>query len=413
MKKAIHYRMIEGKSLGYGALLASLGAIIAIALGATYYMEHNGHWVTGMTNKVIWGTPHVFAVFLIVAASGALNVASIASAFNRAAYKPLARLSALLAIALLVGGLAVLVLDLGRPDRLIVAMTYYNFKSIFAWNIYLYTGFMAIVGIYIWVMMDHTVGRFYKAAGIAAFIWRLALTTGTGSIFGFLVARQAYDAAIMAPMFIIMSFSFGLAIFLLVLMASMNWTGRPLGDRILNRLKNLQGVFIASVLYFTLVYHLTNLYVTEHHGIERFILLDGGIYTQLFWIGQILIGGVIPLFLLFTPLSRSRAVIALSAALVIVGGLAQMYVIIIGGQAYPLVMFPGMEVSSAFLDGSVAEYAPRLPEVLLGLGGIAIALAATAFALKVLPFLPETLADADVDPHFKEEAPAATPAEAA
>ncbi|KPK12498.1 MAG: molybdopterin oxidoreductase [Acidithiobacillales bacterium SG8_45] len=412
MKKAIHFRMIEGRSLGYGALLAVLGAIIAAGLGATYYMEHNGHWVTGMTNKVIWGTPHVFAVFLIVAASGALNVASIASAFNRAAYKPMARLSALLAITLLVGGLAVLVLDLGRPDRLIVAMTYYNFKSIFAWNIYLYTGFMAIVGVYIWVMMDNSVRQFYKAAGIAAFIWRLALTTGTGSIFGFLVARQAYDAAIMAPMFIIMSFSFGLAIFLLVLMASMNWTGRPIGDRILNRLKNLQGVFVAAVLYFAVAYHLTNLYGTEHHGIERFILLDGGIYTQLFWIGQVLIGGIIPLVLLFSPLSRSRSIIALAAILVIIGGLAQMYVIIIGGQAYPLIMFPGMEVSSAFQDGTIAEYSPSLPEVLLGLAGVGIALAATTFALKVLPFLPASLADADVDPHHKQEAAEAT-AEAA
>ncbi len=412
MKKAIHYRMIEGKSLGYGALLALLGAIIAVGMGATYYMEHNGHWVTGMTNKVIWGTPHVFAIFLIVAASGALNVASIASAFNRVAYKPMARLSALLAITLLIGGLAVLVLDLGRPDRLIVAMTYYNFKSIFAWNIYLYTGFMAIVGVYIWVMMDHTVGRFYKAAGIAAFIWRLALTTGTGSIFGFLVARQAFDAAIMAPMFIIMSFSFGLAVFLLVLMASMSWTGRPLGDRIMNRLKNLQGVFVAAVLYFAVAYHLTNLYATEHHGIERFMLLDGGIYTQLFWIGQVLIGGIIPLALLFSPLSRSRAVIALASVLVILGGLAQVYVIVIGGQAFPLVMFPGMEVSSAFMDGTVAEYNPSLPEVLLGLSGIAIALAATAFALKVLPFLPETLADTE-DPHHKEEEAAPESAEAA
>ncbi|KPK54872.1 MAG: molybdopterin oxidoreductase [Thiotrichales bacterium SG8_50] len=413
MKKAIHFRMIEGSSLGYGALLAVFGAMIALGLGATYYMEHNGHWVTGMTNKVIWGTPHVFAVFLIVAASGALNVASIASAFNRAAYKPMARLSALLAITLLVGGLAVLVLDLGRPDRLIVAMTYYNFKSIFAWNIYLYTGFMAIVGIYIWVMMDNSVRKYYKAAGIAAFIWRLALTTGTGSIFGFLVARQAYDAAIMAPMFIIMSFSFGLAVFLLVLMASMNWTGRPIGDRILNRLKNLQGVFVAAVLYFAVAYHLTNLYATEHHGIERFILVDGGIYTQLFWIGQVLVGGIIPLALLFSPLARSRAVIALAAILVIVGGMAQMYVIIIGGQAYPLVMFPGMEVSSAFQDGTVAEYSPSLPEVLLGLGGVGIALAATTFALKVLPFLPASLADADIDPHHKPEAAAETSAEAA
>jgi Ni/Fe-hydrogenase subunit HybB-like protein len=406
MKKAIHFRMIEGSSVGFGALLALFGAMIVAGLGATYYMEHNGHWVTGMTNKVIWGTPHVFAVFLIVAASGALNVASIASAFNRAAYKPLARLSAVLAITLLVGGLMVLVLDLGRPDRLIVAMTYYNFKSIFAWNIFLYTGFMVIVAVYLWVMMDNSVRQHYKTAGIAAFIWRLALTTGTGSIFGFLVARQAYDAAIMAPMFIIMSFSFGLAIFLLVLMCSMNWTGRPIGDRIINRLKNLLGVFVAAVLYFALVYHLTNLYGTENHGVERFILLDGGIYTKLFWVGQVLVGGIIPLALLFSPLSRSRPVIALASVLVIIGGLAQMYVIIIGGQAFPLLMFPGMEVSSAFQDGTVAEYSPSIWEVLLGLGGVAVALAATMFAMKVLPLLPATLADADVDPHHKEEVPA-------
>ena len=126
-------------------------------------MEHNGHWVTGMNNEVVWGLPHVFAVFLIVAASGALNVASISSVFSKSAYKPLARLSGLLALALLAGGLAVLVLDLGRPDRLIVAMTYYNFKSIFAWNIYLYTGFFVIVIIYLWMMMERKMNGFTQS----------------------------------------------------------------------------------------------------------------------------------------------------------------------------------------------------------------------------------------------------------
>ncbi len=411
MKKTIHYRMIEGTSIGYGVILAVLGAIVVAGLGAAYYMEHNGHWVTGMTNKIIWGTPHVFAVFLIVAASGALNVASIASVFNKAPYKPLARLSALLALALLVGGLAVLLLDLGRPDRLIIAMTYFNFKSIFAWNIFLYTGFMVIVGAYVWVMMEHKMNRFYKAAGMAAFIWRLALTTGTGSIFGFLVARQAYDAAIMAPMFIIMSFAFGLAIFILVLMATMGGSGRPVGDIILKRLKNLLGVFVAAVLYFALAYHLTNLYATEHHGVEKFILLEGGIYTQVFWLGQILIGGVLPLLLLFAPgISKSRSAIVAAAVMVIIGGFAQIYVIIIGGQAFPLTMFPGMEVSSSFFDGTIANYQPSLPEILLGMGGVGIALIAVTFAIKVLPFLPETLADADVDPHHKEPVSAEQPA---
>src|SRR3989338_9050323 len=294
----IHYREIEGHSLGFLALLALLGAIVLAGLGAAWYMEHNGHWVTGMTNQVVWGTPHVFAVFLIVAASGALNVASIASVFGRQLYKPLSRLSGLLALTLLAGGLAVLVLDLGRPDRLIVAMTYYNFKSILAWNIFLYTGFYAIVAVYLWTMFERRMNCYSKPAGLLAFLWRLVLTTGTGSILGFLVAREAYDSALLAPMFIIMSFSFGLAIFILVLMAACSWTGRALGDVVLNRLRTLLGVFVASVLYFVAVHPLTNLYIARQYDVERFFLWDGGIYPWIFWFGQILVGGVLPLALL-------------------------------------------------------------------------------------------------------------------
>jgi molybdopterin-containing oxidoreductase family membrane subunit len=399
--KPILFTQIEGKSGSYWALLGWLGAFSAAALGASWYMEHNGHWVTGMNNQIVWGTPHVFALFLVVAASGALNVASISSVFGRVMYKPLARLSTLLALALLAGGLMVLVLDLGRPDRLIVAMTKYNFKSIFAWNIYLYNGFFVIVGIYMWMMLERRMNRYTKIVGLIAFIWRLALTTGTGSIFGFLVARQAYDAAIMAPMFIVMSFSFGLAVFLLVLMYSYNTTERPLGDATLLTLKNLLGVFVAAVLYFVIVQHLTNLYATEHHGIEAFILRDGGIYTQVFWIGQIAIGGLAPLALLYHPATgKNRTMIALAAAMVVIGGLAQLYVIVIGGQAFPLSIFPGFVVSSSFYDGVVASYAPSLPEVVLGLGGFATAFLIVAIALRALPFLPASLADADVDPHY-------------
>ena len=119
-------------------------------------MEHNGHIVTGMNNQIVWGLPHVFAVFLVVAASGALNVASMASVFGKTEFKPLAPLSGLLALALLLGGLTVLMLDLGRPDRLIVAMTHFNFKSIFALNIFLYSGFMGFVIAYLWTMMERS-----------------------------------------------------------------------------------------------------------------------------------------------------------------------------------------------------------------------------------------------------------------
>ena len=323
------YRQLQGNEIKYYLFLCLVGLGTLIGGISAYYMETNGHHVTGMNNHVVWGMPHVFAIFLILAASGALNVASISSVFGKILYTPLARLSGLLAIALLIGGLAVLVLDLGRPDRLIVAMTNYNFKSIFAWNIFLYTGFLAIVGIYLWMMLEKRMNRFTKAVGVIAFIWRLALTTGTGSIFGFLVARQSYDAAVFAPLFIAISFSLGLAVFILVLAVALSADDRPLGVYLVTKLGRLLSVFVAAVLYFVLVQHLTNLYATEHHGVERFILLEGGIYTGLFWIGQVIIGGLLPLFLLLHPrFSDKKFNVYLAAICVIVGGLVQLYVII-------------------------------------------------------------------------------------
>lgn len=393
----ITFQKLEDHSPSFWGLLALHAVVIAVGLGAAFYMEHHGHVVTGMTNSIVWGTPHVFAVFLIVAASGALNVASISSVFNNLAYKPFARLSGLLAIALLVGGLLVLVLDLGRPERLTVAMTTYNFKSIFAWNIYLYTGFFVVVGVYLFTMMDRKLsrtGKATKAAGWSAFVWRLALTTGTGSIFGFLVAREAYDSAIMAPLFIAASFLYGLAFTVLVLLTMCSTMKTQLmSTEVIEKFRNLMIIFALAVLYFTAVKHLTALYASEHHGVEAFILRDGGIYTMLFWFGHVLIGNVVPIVLLAffagpEKIMTSRSGIALASMLAILGGLSFIYVTIIGGQAYPLNLLPGMEVRSSFLDGEVARYAPSLPEVLLGIAGISIAMLATGVALKVLPFLP-------------------------
>ncbi len=392
------FQKLDTYSPSFWALIALNAVMVALGLGAAFYMESRGHIVTGMSNQIVWGLPHVFAVFLIVAASGALNVASIASVFNRPAYKPYARLSAILAISLLVGGLTILVLDLGRPDRLIVAMTTYNFKSIFAWNIYLYTGFVAIVGVYLFAMMDRRVSQstlFGKTMGVVAFGWRLILTTGTGSIFGFLVAREAYDSAIMAPLFIAASFLYGLAFTILVLLIASRETHDDLfGEEMLDKFRGLLIVFAFAVLYFTIVHHLTKLYATKHHGVETFLLLSGGIYPLVFWIGQVAIGTIAPIALLIIggKGAAARRSVTIASVLFLLGGIAQMYVIIIGGQAYPLNLFPGMVVSSSFFDGQVGFYRPSLPEALLGLGGLSFSMLIVAIALRLMPFLPRSYA---------------------
>ena len=374
------------------AVLAA--ALVAVGLGAAHYMEVEGHIVTGMNNHVVWGLPHVFAIFLIVAASGVLNVASIGSVFGKAPYKARAPLSGLLCLAMLAGGLMVLMLDLGRPDRLIVAATHYNFTSMFAWNVFLYSGMAAIVAVYLWTLMERRMSPYSKKAGLAAFIWRLVLTTGTGSIFGFLVARQAYGSALLAPMFIVMSFAWGLAVFLIAQAADYAWNRMTLPAEVGRRMTRLLGVFVAATLYLVAAHHLTNLYFARQVDFERFILVDGGIYPLLLWVGYVVVGSVIPMWLVFgTEAARPRNAL-LASALVIVGAFCALYVFIIGGQAFPLELFPGADTRSTFYDGQVAPYTPSLPELLLGLGGVAASFLVTAIGVHVLDFLPRDPAPA-------------------
>jgi molybdopterin-containing oxidoreductase family membrane subunit len=77
--------------------------------------------------------------------------------------------------------------------------------------------------------------------------------------------------------------------------------------------------------------------------------------------------------------------------LVIIGAFAQLYVIIIGGQAFPLNIFPGYVVESSFFDGAIGEYTPSLWEFLLGFGGVGIAALIALLGIRVLPIMPESL----------------------
>lgn len=373
-------------------LLAALGgAVVGAGLAAAHFMESHGHVVTGMGNEVVWGLPHVFAIFMIVAASGVLNVASLGSVFALAPYKARARLAGLLSLALLAGGLMVLMLDLGRPDRVIVAATHYNFHSVFAWNVFLYSGMAAVVVVYLWTMFEPHLARWTRPAGLAVLVWRFVLTTGTGSIFGFLVARQAYQSAVLAPLFVVLSLAWGLAVFVLAQAAVSLGSGRRWPDEVRARMARLLGIFVAAALYFVAVQHMTNGYEARRGGFEAFLLLGhggGARYALMFWVGFVLLGSVLPMLLVFHPrLGGERGVLAASA-LVVLGAFAWLFAFIVGGQAFPLEIFPGAIVSSTFHDGAVAAYTPSLPELLLGLGGVAAAFLITTVGLHLFDMAP-------------------------
>ncbi|MCY4314166.1 MAG: polysulfide reductase NrfD, partial [Gammaproteobacteria bacterium] len=138
------------------------------------------------------------------------------------------------------------------------------------------------------------------------------------------------------------------------------------------------------------VFYLTGLYTAARYDVVLFIIVNGGIYTFLFWAGQIVIGTVMPLYLIFLTRNQAGAKARLVSAAIskVIGGFCLLYVMVIAGQSYPQLMFPGKQVQSTFFDGVVARYAPSWPELALGLGGVSVVGVIILAATRVLPFLP-------------------------
>ncbi len=92
--------------------------------------------------------------------------------------------------------------------------------------------------------------------------------------------------------------------------------------------------------------------------------------------------------LVFHPkLGREGCVLAASV-LVVLGAFAWLFAFIIGGEAFPLEIFPGWHAHSSFGDGAVAHYDPSLPEWLLGIGGVAAATLVTLVGSRLFDMAP-------------------------
>jgi molybdopterin-containing oxidoreductase family membrane subunit len=364
---------------------------------AAWRIESGGHILTGMSNSVPWGFSLTLATFLLVAASGALNVASVSSVFGGKDYKPLASFSCLLALALLAGGLFTLMLDLGRPEQVLLVLTHFNPASVFSVNIVIYAVFFCLVGLYWLFTCFAPRSGGIGILGFVSFLWRLVMTTGSGCVFAVLAGRSAMHSALLPPLFIALSLSLGLSMFIIWLYKAQFAAQRPFSaacaEALAERIGSLLAILVAITFYMVLALHLIGLNSATLRDFECFALRTGGIFPILLWGGFGLLGTAMPLALLLLPQFRSCKHRLLTAAIgVALGSLALMYVLIIAPQVYPPELFPGKIVTDAFF-GQTASYSATALEWMVGLCGLGLAGVVMLLGIRIAPVLPDNSAD--------------------
>jgi len=384
----IYWTTINGKSLGMYFLLGVLAILAAAGLYATYAMFSQGHYITGMNNQIPWGLPIVVAIYCIGLSAGSLVLSALSAVFGQKEFKPFARIAVFVAALFLVGSLLSIVLDWGRPDRVMLPFLYLNPRSIFSWNGFLYSSYIFICIVYLWAMFTGRDG-WIKPMGILAVCWAVGVHSGTGAIFGFINARELYYSPLASPTFVVAALSSGTALMILIIVSTFKATGRFLDNRLITGLAKLLGSFIMVVLYFVIVEYIVRLYTPSTCEPTRFVLFGGNLYTYIFWVGLILLGSIVPAIILFNPITKNSIPwISFASLLVVIGVFCERLIFVLPGQIFPLNLFPDMEMTSSFMDGQITWYQVSLPEIAQGLGILSIVAILYVIGLKLFALLP-------------------------
>lgn len=403
------YKKIDGNTTQYYGLLVLL--LLGVLIGAYAFLltYTQGHHLTGMSNQVPWGLPIIMVIFLIGASAGSLILSSLGAVFGKAEYKPFARVAAYVAAFLLIGALMVIGLDLGRPERSMYLFKYLNLTSVFAANAFLYNSYIFICFAYLWAMFEERT-KLIKALGVLAVFWAVAVHSGTGTIFGFIFSRELYHSPLTPPSFLIAALASGTGFMILLLLATFKFTRRELDGRLMVGLGKLMAMFLLLMLYVITLENLTRAYSPElRHAMQ--LLMFTSPFSLVFWGGLVAMGMIIPLAILLYPRTgNSVPWVTLASVMVVLGVLAERYIIVVPGLVLPQSLFPGKEVSSAALDGMITMYSIRPVEIGVMVGVLSFIGLAYAIGLKVFELLPveakleEPVAVAEAVPEVKEAA---------
>ncbi|MFC1846350.1 NrfD/PsrC family molybdoenzyme membrane anchor subunit, partial [Chloroflexota bacterium] len=221
---------IEGKSKNFYVTVAVLAALALIGLICFAFSYVQGHRLFGSSNVIPWGMPIVLAIYLIGLSAGSLILSSLTYVFGREEYRPIARVAVLLAVVLIFGAMISIAVDLGRPEkfwRLFMFFYLNNMTSMFAINGILYGGYFAISLVYMGIILSGQ-KNLSRTMGIIAVCWAVLVHMGTGAIFGFIYAREAWFSPIKPFEFLAAAVTSGLALLIVVTLLTLKFTKREI-----------------------------------------------------------------------------------------------------------------------------------------------------------------------------------------
>ncbi len=379
--------------------MAVLGAVLLIALVAWIHQLRHGLATTAMGDYFSWGIYIVDFVFFIGISMAGTLISAILRLTGSEWRSPITRMAeAITGCALLVAA-PMIIIDMGRPDRLLFTVIHGRAQSPILWDVISLGTYLAGSLLYLYLPLIPDIAllrdqgdRFpkwcQKLYGVLALGWRgddvqrkrleralaimaiaiipvaISIHTVTAWLFG-LTMRPGWHSTIMGPDFVVGAIYSGTAA-VITIMALFRFVFR-LGRYIelLHFQKLGQLLLVGGFLY---VYFMVNELIggvyTKEAG-EKHLLesIFSGRFAIQFW-GMGLVGLLLPIAILIYPKTRTIPGIVAASLLVNIGMWLKRFLIVVPTLASPFMPIPGVQ-------GASPSYHPTWVEWAITAGGFA------------------------------------------
>ena len=378
----------------FSGWIALLGILIISGLVAAGIVFTQGLIVTNLTDLVPWGLWITIDLSSIAMSAGAFLLCAAVYLLGLKKFQPVAKTATFIGLIGYSMAVMTLLLDIGRPDRFWHALVFWNPHSVL-WEVTM------CVTLYLTVLMLETIpivgnsslikdrwpdlsmklGGVHKIAPVLAIVG-LGLSmlhqSSLGATYGVLKSRPIWYKPDLSVLFMISAMAGGVSLTILITMLASRISPKiRIKEDLLEKLAFFVGWVMVAYLYFRFWDAFSMTYTYAPGRTEGLSLLTKGPLAFNFWVGEIILGAVIPIVLLLVPRFRHNPTLRMIALFLVVAGVvAYRWDTNIAGQLVLLTYLP-QEITTRY-----TMYFPSFIEFLAGIGVIAYGALALTIGIK-------------------------------